>query len=238
MNNETIKQGLDAIALVDKDVAKALPAFGYPEPRIRATGIETFFSIVVGQQLSTHAAAAIMKRARVLLPELNAESILSKTDDELRGVGFSKQKTAYVTGMHQTNREVFPVTFTTLSVRRSRRRPTPTQSRACAQMDTNKSKHKTQALSKAHQSTQAYNLTSTQTQSSRAHKHSNKPHKHTNIKTHKHTSTKAHKHASTQAHIFRNRCRAYIRAAVEIANPRKKTMRGGAGLVKICEHMC
>jgi len=99
MDNKIIKQGLDAIALVDKDVAEALEIYGYPEPRIRPTGIETFFSIVVGQQLSTHAAAAIMKKARLLIPELTPENILLKSDEELRGVGLSKQKTIYIKGM-------------------------------------------------------------------------------------------------------------------------------------------
>ncbi len=99
MNNKIIKQGLDEIALVDADVAKALPLYGYPEPRIRPAGIETFFSIVVGQLISTHAAAAIMSRARELLPEITAQKILDTHDDALRGVGLSKQKLVYIKGM-------------------------------------------------------------------------------------------------------------------------------------------
>lgn len=99
MNKDTIRQGLDEISSVDKDVATALATFGYPEPRLRPAGIETFFSIVVGQQLSTHAAAAIIGRAHELMPELNAETILSKSDEELRSIGLSKQKIAYIKGM-------------------------------------------------------------------------------------------------------------------------------------------
>ena len=99
MNKKIIKQGLDEIALVDADVAAALALYGYPAPRIRPKGIETFFAIVVGQQLSTHAAAAIMLKVRALLPELTAQNILSKTDEALRGVGLSKQKVTYVKGM-------------------------------------------------------------------------------------------------------------------------------------------
>lgn len=101
MDERIIKQGLDEIAKVDKDVAKGLLVYGYPEPRIRPTGIETFFSIVVGQLLSTHAAAAIMLRARELLPEITAQNILDKSDDELRSVGLSKQKLIYIKGMAQ-----------------------------------------------------------------------------------------------------------------------------------------
>ncbi|GAA0408771.1 DNA-3-methyladenine glycosylase [Cocleimonas flava] len=99
MNNKIIKQGLDEIATRDSDVATALLQLGYPEPRIRPPGFETFFSIVVGQQLSTHAAAAIMLRARELLPELTAEKVLAVTDEQLRSIGLSKQKTTYIQGM-------------------------------------------------------------------------------------------------------------------------------------------
>ncbi len=99
MNKKIIKQGLDEIAIQDSDVAKALTIFGYPEPRIRPTGFETFFSIVVGQQLSTHAAAAIMKRARNLLPVLNAEKVLKLSDEQMREIGLSKQKMGYIQGL-------------------------------------------------------------------------------------------------------------------------------------------
>ena len=99
MNRKIIKQGLDEIAANDSDVAKALTIFGYPEPRIRPTGFETFFSIVVGQQLSTHAAAAIMKRVHTLLPVLNAETVLKLNDEQLREIGLSKQKAGYFQGL-------------------------------------------------------------------------------------------------------------------------------------------
>ena len=99
INNKIIKKGLDEIATHDSDVASALQQFGYPQPRIRPTGFETFFSIVVGQQLSTHAAAAIMKRSRALLPELNAESVLKLGDEQLREIGLSRQKTGYIKGL-------------------------------------------------------------------------------------------------------------------------------------------
>ena len=99
MDQEIIKQGLDEISSRDKDVAEALKTFGYPEPRIRTAGFETFFSIVVSQQLSTHAASAIMGRARELLPELNAENVLMLAEGQLREIGLSKQKVAYVEGL-------------------------------------------------------------------------------------------------------------------------------------------
>lgn len=99
MNEETIKQGLDDIATRDADVAKAIKQLGYPEPRIRPKGFETFFNIVVSQQLSTHAAAAIMGRARELLPSISANSVKTLKADELRGIGLSRQKVGYIQGL-------------------------------------------------------------------------------------------------------------------------------------------
>lgn len=99
MDNTLIKQGIDAIAQVDPDVAEALPVFGYPSPRTRPEGLETLFSIVVGQQLSTHAAAAIMTRAREMFSTFSAQAILQKTDAELRSIGLSKQKVMYIQGL-------------------------------------------------------------------------------------------------------------------------------------------
>lgn len=99
MDHKKIKQGLDDIARCDKDVAAAMDTYGYPEPRIRPQGFATFFNIVVSQQLSTHAATAIMGRARDLIPELNAPSVSALTEDELRGIGLSRQKVSYIQGL-------------------------------------------------------------------------------------------------------------------------------------------
>lgn len=99
MTPDVIKKGLDEIAKADKDVALGLKLVGYPEPRIRAKGFETFFSIVVGQLLSTHAAAAIMGRARELIAEMTPENVLKYSNEQLREIGLSKQKTSYIKGL-------------------------------------------------------------------------------------------------------------------------------------------
>lgn len=101
MNDRIIRQGLIEIASRDKDVKQALKLLGYPQPRIRPAGFETLFSIVVSQQLSTHSAAAIMGRARQLLPELNPASINNLSDGELRSIGLSRQKVDYIEGLSE-----------------------------------------------------------------------------------------------------------------------------------------
>ena len=94
-----IKRHLDNIAQVDADVRQALLQVGYPAPRIRAKGYETLLSIIVGQQISTQAANAIMRRLRDRLPELTALSILGLSTDQLREAGLSARKVEYAQGL-------------------------------------------------------------------------------------------------------------------------------------------
>lgn len=101
MNQTIIKQGLDEIASKDKDVAKGLKLVGYPAPRVRPVGFETLFSIIVSQQLSTHAAAAIMGRAKALLPTLEPQTVLALPEGALRNIGLSHRKVEYATGLSQ-----------------------------------------------------------------------------------------------------------------------------------------
>lgn len=99
MNEKTIKLGLDDIASKDKDVAEALEHLGYPAPRIRSPGFETLLNIIVSQQLSTHAAAAIMGRVRDLLPEISPEAVIALPVESLRNCGLSHRKVEYANGL-------------------------------------------------------------------------------------------------------------------------------------------
>jgi len=101
MDEIIIKQALDEIASNDDDVATGLNLVGYPPPRIRPVGFETLFSIIVSQQLSTHAAAAIMGRARELLPTLTPQKVIDLPKGALREIGLSHRKVDYATGLSQ-----------------------------------------------------------------------------------------------------------------------------------------
>ena len=92
---------MDSIARVDAEVARALGAIGYPRPRIRAQGFETFFSTIVSQQISTEAAAAIMQRVRKLLPRQDPSSLLGLPENALREAGLSMRKVEYAQGLAQ-----------------------------------------------------------------------------------------------------------------------------------------
>lgn len=92
-----LKAALDRLAERDPDIAAAMPRIGYPAPRIRDPGFATLLNIVVAQQISTKAAAAIWGRLQTAAgPVLSADSLLALTDADFRAVGFSVRKVDYV----------------------------------------------------------------------------------------------------------------------------------------------
>lgn len=91
----TIQHALDALSARDKDVAAALVEVGYPSPRIRAPGFTTLLDIIVGQQVSTSAAAAIRRRLHDAIDPLTPDAVLGANKDVLRGAGLSERKCSY-----------------------------------------------------------------------------------------------------------------------------------------------
>lgn len=99
MKKSVIKEDLDAIARDDRELARAIAEFGYPAPRIRPPGFETFLSTIVSQQISTEAARAIMGRVRDLLPQPSAAALLQLPAGALRAAGLSGRKVEYAHGL-------------------------------------------------------------------------------------------------------------------------------------------
>jgi DNA-3-methyladenine glycosylase II len=91
-----IKNHLDALAKLDPDLQRGLELVRYPEPRIRVQGFETFLSTIVSQQISTEAAASIMRRVQALLPSMDAQEVLRLPAGALRAAGLSGRKVEYV----------------------------------------------------------------------------------------------------------------------------------------------
>ena len=99
MNQAKVNRHLRALAKIDGDLRQGLELLSYPKPRIRVEGFETFLSTIVGQQISTEAAAAIMGRLRDLLPDIEAAAVLNLPDGALREAGLSGRKVEYVEGL-------------------------------------------------------------------------------------------------------------------------------------------
>lgn len=96
MDEQTIARGMQALSLLDEDIAAAFKELGPPSPRSRPAGFETFLSTIVGQQLSTKVAAIIMQRLINLMGSVTPARLIEIEDQALRDVGLSWRKVEYV----------------------------------------------------------------------------------------------------------------------------------------------
>lgn len=103
IDHTAIKKGLQEISNTHQDVANAIAIYGLPEPRIRPPGFRALLNIIGSQQISTHAAAAILGRIDRLMAQQkadnDAEAFLSLADLDLRKAGFSARKITYGRGI-------------------------------------------------------------------------------------------------------------------------------------------
>lgn len=96
LSADQLRTSLDALATREPAFAAALAYAGYPEPRIRERGYVTLLRTIVGQQVSYKAADAVWKKLEALLGDAaDPARIATKTDEELRAAGLSRQKSGY-----------------------------------------------------------------------------------------------------------------------------------------------
>lgn len=93
--DESLRPALEALAAADPDLARAYAALGLPAARPRQPGFGGLLRIITGQQVSAHAARAIVARLEAAADPLTPESFLALDDADLRAVGFSRQKVRY-----------------------------------------------------------------------------------------------------------------------------------------------
>ena len=89
------------LELANRDVLLKSLIEEFEEPRLSSRGdlFATLIKSIVGQQISVIAASAVWSRLFDLVGEVNPESILAKTHEELRQVGLSNRKVEYIVGI-------------------------------------------------------------------------------------------------------------------------------------------
>jgi len=99
MDKRVIKKGMEALVMIDEDVANAVEQVGYPAPRLRPIGFEAMFAAILSQQISTDAARAIRERVIALMDDVSAKSLLKVDPEALRSAGMSYRKIEYARGL-------------------------------------------------------------------------------------------------------------------------------------------
>ena len=102
LSQKQLNDGIDALAAIDTNFARALGHAGYPEPRIREPGYTTLLRTIVGQQVSVAAATSIWNKLEAAFGEgCPAEVMADAAFDALRACGLSGQKQGYAKSLAQ-----------------------------------------------------------------------------------------------------------------------------------------
>jgi DNA-3-methyladenine glycosylase II len=91
------------LASIDPALARADAALPALEWRMRPGGFAGLLQMIVEQQVSTAAAAAIWRRLAAGLGEVTPEAVSRTDEDALRALGLSLQKARYARGMAEAH---------------------------------------------------------------------------------------------------------------------------------------
>lgn len=83
------------LAAGDEHLAKVYTIYGVPPLWDRPPGFATLLQIILEQQVSLASAKACYDKLELHLGHVSPEALLTLNDDQLKTVGFSRQKTAY-----------------------------------------------------------------------------------------------------------------------------------------------
>lgn len=99
-DRQCLRRQLKRAASSDPGLVKVIEQIGYPEPRKRHADFATLLQVIISQQLSTLAAAAInAKVTRCCGGYPTWRKILNRSDQQLRDCGLSWRKVEYAKGL-------------------------------------------------------------------------------------------------------------------------------------------
>jgi DNA-3-methyladenine glycosylase II len=96
LNEENLIIGANYIAERDQQLAQVISKYGYPPLWNRTPSFSTLVHIILEQQVSLASANATFSKLNNLLhQQITPKNLLALTEDELRNIGFSRQKIQY-----------------------------------------------------------------------------------------------------------------------------------------------
>lgn len=93
--DEGLRPALEALAARDADIARQYAACGLPPVRRRPAGFAGLVHIIAAQQVSAHAARAIIGRLEAAARPLTPKAFLALDEAALKAIGLSRQKVRY-----------------------------------------------------------------------------------------------------------------------------------------------
>lgn len=95
LTESSLHVAVDELARRDPDLARIVDRIGPPPLWAREPGFPTLVLLILEQQVSLASARAAFNRLEAAIGAVTPAGMLSLSDDELRGVGFSRQKSGY-----------------------------------------------------------------------------------------------------------------------------------------------
>jgi DNA-3-methyladenine glycosylase II len=83
------------LAIRDEDLARVIATYGAPPLWVREPGFPSLVYIILEQQVSLASARAAFQRLRAVANPLIPARFLKLSDEQLKQIGFSRQKTLY-----------------------------------------------------------------------------------------------------------------------------------------------
>jgi len=93
--NQTFITTIQNLCKKDFDLAKIIDMYGYPLQWQREPGFPALIRIILGQQVSQTSAESTFERLQSVEEELTPANFLSLDDNQLKQIGFSRQKLRY-----------------------------------------------------------------------------------------------------------------------------------------------
>jgi len=95
LNHLTLLEGVRYLAERDEHLARIVSTYGPPPLWEREPGFPALIRVILEQQVSLNSAKAAYDRLEQAISTPTPEGFTGLTDEELKRIGFSRQKTAY-----------------------------------------------------------------------------------------------------------------------------------------------
>lgn len=93
--DSAFRSAVDRLASSDAHLGRIIAEHGLPRRLTRPASFQTLILLILEQQVSLDSARVAYDRLEELIPGVEATALAGLSDQQLRGVGFSRQKTRY-----------------------------------------------------------------------------------------------------------------------------------------------